>query len=203
MQNKSEFFTMSLLLPDRIGILRDVTGAVFGIGGSNLIDLHQNVVGMYFSLSAYIETPAGVTADALKAAVLAALPDADKAGVAVLTAPPPSKAGPAKGERYVAALRGEDRPGWVFRAASVFAELGVNVEDWRHDGTDPKHTLTIGVVTVPADRVAELRRGLAEKFAPEGISSTLTQENIFRATNEVGPVVNLLDPSSERISRNA
>lgn len=202
MQNKSEFFTLSLLLPDRIGILRDVTGAVFKLG-CNLLDLHQNVVGTFFSLAAYIDAPAGVTADALESAVLAALPDSDKAGVTVLTAPPPSSGVSSNGERYVAALRGENRPGWVFRAASVFAGLGVNVEDWRHDGTDPKHTLTIGVVTVPADRVAEVRRGLAEKFAPDGISSTLTQENIFRATNEVGPVVNLLDPTSERISRNA
>ncbi|MBQ6102747.1 MAG: ACT domain-containing protein, partial [Kiritimatiellae bacterium] len=108
------------------------------------------------------------------------------------------------GERYVASVMGPDRPGRIHEIARIFADAGVNVEDWRHDFSDPERTLTVGIVTVPAScDVAALQKKLADTLGPTGLATSLRHENIFRATNEVGPIRNLLDPSLPDFGRNA
>ena len=102
------------------------------------------------------------------------------------------------GERYVASVMGPDRPGRIHEIARIFADAGVNVEDWRHDFSDPARTLTVGIVTVPPScDVTALQKTLADTLGPTGLATSLRHENIFRATNEVGPIRNLLDPRTE------
>ena len=71
------------------------------------------------------------------------------------------------------------------------------------DLSDPVRTLTIGVVTIPpAADLAALRAALDAELAPLGLSTSLLHENIFRATNEVGPIRTLLGDGSA-VSRNS
>lgn len=199
---KTSTFLVSLVVRDRVGILRDATGALFRLGG-NILDVRQNVVGGLFTLNALVRFADATDPEAIRKAVLEAVPDAG-ASLALHEASDSNAPAPGSFERYVAALSGEDRPGWVHRASAIFAKFGANVEDWRHDTSVPERTLTIGIVSVPSScDLPALRKTLTDTFAPEGISVSLLQENIFRATNEVGPISQLLDPASERISRNA
>ena len=196
-------FLVTVALPDRVGILRDATGALFA-KGANFTDLRQSVVGGVFTLLAVAEFPSATDAPpdpaALAIAVREALPEKD-ACIDVRPCPPPMDA-PA-GERYVAAFTGPDCPGRIHRIAKVFAGRGVNVEDWRHDLTDPEHTLTIGVVTLPGHcDPADVRAALEKELAPLRLAVSLLHENIFRATNEVGPIAELLG-SAPPVSRNA
>lgn len=198
--NDTSRFLVTTVLPDRVGILRDVTGALFA-AGANLTDLRQTVVGGVFTLSAIAEFGGGVAADSIAAAVRAALPDrgaaVDVRACAAHDAPAPA------GERHVVAVTGPDSPGRIHRIAKVFAESGANVEDWRHDLSDPERTLTIGVVTIPASvDPAALRAALEAALSPLGLSTSLLHENIFRATNEVGPIRNLVGAAAA-VSRNA
>ncbi len=194
-------FLVTAALPDRVGILRDVTGALFALG-ANFTDLRQTVVGGIFTLSAIAELEAPADPAALADAVRAALPREDPCvdvrPCAAHDAPP------ATGARYVVAVTGPDSPGRIHRIAKVFAAAGANVEDWRHDLSDPARTLTIGVVTIPAGGdPAALRTSLAAELDPLGLSSSLLHENIFRATNEVGPIRKLLGPAAPDVGRNA
>lgn len=217
--NDNPRFLVTTVLPDRVGILRDVTGALFA-RGANFTDLRQSVVGGIFTLSAIAEFEAPADPAALAAAVRAALPDAD-ACVDVRPCAPaaaPRAAAPrvgivvertgaaasGAGGRYVVSVTGPDSPGRIHRIAKVFAAHGANVEDWRHDLSDPARTLTIGVVTVPASAdLAALRAALEAELAPLGLSTSLLHENIFRATNEVGPISALLNPATTDSPRNA
>lgn len=199
---KTSSLLVSLVVRDRVGILRDATGALFRLGG-NILDVRQNVVGGLFTLNALVRFEDGADPEAVRTAVLGAVPDAGTS-IAIHEAREDDAPAPGTYERYVAALSGVDRPGWIHRASAIFAQFGANVEDWRHDRSVPERTLTIGVVSVPtACDLPALRKTLSDTFAPDGISVSLLQENIFRATNEVGPISQLLDPASERISRNA
>ncbi len=211
-QNKT--FLVGAILPDRVGILRDVTGALFR-AGANLTDLRQTVVGGVFTLSAIAEFPPdnqyasgladlGLNAEeAIALAVRSALPDAT-ARVFAQPCAPHDASSAAAGERYVASIVGPDRPGRIHEIARIFADAGVNVEDWRHDFSDPERTLTVGIVTVPPScDVPALQKSLADTLGPTGLATSLRHENIFRATNEVGPIRNLLDPSAKGVSRNA
>ena len=210
--NANTRFLVTTALPDRVGILRDVTGALFDLG-ANFTDLRQTVVGGIFTLSAIAEFEAPADPAALAAAVRAALPEQDACVDVRPCAAPAShvamriertSAPRATGERYVVSVTGPDSPGRIHRIAKVFAAHGANVEDWRHDLSDPARTLTIGVVTIPASADLEaLRAALDAELAPLGLSTSLLQENIFRATNEVGPISVLLDPGIPDAGRNA
>lgn len=205
-------FLVTTALPDRVGILRDVTGALYALG-ANFTDLRQTVVGGIFTLSAIAEFEAPADPAALAGAVRAALPEKDACVDVRPCAAPAShvamriertSAPRAAGERYVVSVTGPDSPGRIHRIAKVFAAHGANVEDWRHDLSDPARTLTIGVVTIPASAdLAALRAALDAELAPLGLSTSLLHENIFRATNEVGPISVLLDPATAAVSRNA
>ena len=55
----------------------------------------------------------------------------------------------------------------------------------------------------PSCDVSALQRTLADTLGPTGLATSLRHENIFRATNEVGPISALLDGATNGVSRNA
>lgn len=186
-------FLITAVLPDRVGILRDVTGVIF-IQGGNLTDLRQIIIGGVFSLSCVAEFEGTPDAEKIRRAILADLPEKD-AQVSVMPCASTSfDSSSVAGERYVAAISGPDRPGRVHMIAEIFAAHGVNVEDWRHDLSDRNRALTIGIVRVPVDcNVKQLQDELSRELAPFNMVTSLRHENIFRATNEVGPIEVLLN----------
>lgn len=202
MQKKNQKFFVSVVMPDRVGILRDASEALFKLG-ANIVDLRQNVTGGFFTLLALCEFPGGAPprAETVREAVARAVASPS----AIVSFQPAPAESPAKsGERYVAAFTGPDAPGRIAKIAAVFAAAGANVEDWRHDLSDPERTLTIGVVTLPPDcDSAALRKELESAMRPMRLAVSLLHENIFRATNEVGPIAALLGLSPGEVSRNA
>ncbi|MGI6495128.1 MAG: glycine cleavage system protein R [Kiritimatiellia bacterium] len=203
----SKRYLVTTVLADRVGIIRDVSGALFALG-ANLTDVRQAVIGGMFVLNAIAEFEAPRDAGEIRAKVSEALAGASPAaGISVLPCGPAvaqSGARTVDGDRYVASFSGPDRPGRIHAIAEIFARHGANVEDWRHDLSDPARTLTIGVVTLAAgsDPLA-LQDELRDAFAPLGLATSLLHENIFRATNEVGPIVQLFGGRSNGVSRNA
>ena len=188
MDDTDKTFLITAMLPDRVGILRDITGVIF-LQGGNLTDLRQTIIGGVFSLSCVAEFKGAPDPAKLRAAIAADLPEKDAQVCTMPCAAATFDAPSAVGERYVAAVSGPDRPGRVHAIAEIFAAHGVNVEDWRHDLSDRDHALTIGIVTVPdACDVRRLQHELSGKLEPFGMAVSLRHENIFRATNEVGPI---------------
>ncbi len=201
---QSKRFLVTTILHDRVGILRDVSGALCALG-ANLTDLRQNVIGGMFVLSTIAEFTRAIKDEEIVHALIGALDD--KVDISVEECEPAvaqSGARTVDGERYVASFSGPDRPGRIHAIAEVFARHGANVEDWRHDLSDPAHTLTVGVVTLASgsDPLA-IQSELRETFGSMGLAASLLHENIFRATNEVGPIIDLLANRSKGVSRNA
>ena len=188
MGDTDKTFLITAMLPDRVGILRDITGVIF-LQGGNLTDLRQTIIGGVFSLSCVAEFTGAPDPARRCAAIAADRPEKDAQISVMPCAAATFDSPPAAGERYVAAVSGPDRPGRVHAIAEIFAANGVNVEDWRHDLSNRDRALTIGIVTVPdACDVRRLQRELSDKLAPFGMAVSLRHENIFRATNEVGPI---------------
>ena len=203
--NFSKRFLVSTILKDRVGILRDVSGALCRLG-ANLTDLRQNVIGGMFVLDAIAEFGDEIADHAITFSVLSALgsPSATVSVVECGPAATQSAARTVDGERYVASFTGPDRPGRIHAIAEIFARHGANVEDWRHDLSDPAHTLTVGVVTLaPGSDPLAIQKELRDTFGPMGLAASLLHENIFRATNEVGPIIDLFANRSKGLSRNA
>ena len=185
-------YLVTVVTDDRVGIIRDVTRVLFNCG-ANITDLGQNVWRGVFTLHCVAEFNGdGEGAFIALSQAFENDPSAE-IGFRELRDSVSSPHRAKKGGHYVAAISGPDRPGRICLVTTVLAKHGANVEDWRHDLSDRGNALTIGLVSLPhkAD-VAAIAAELKEALAPQGLAVSLRHENIFRATNEVGPIESLL-----------
>lgn len=192
MEANPKRFVLTVLVPDRVGILRDVTGAVSELEGT--VDaIRQTVVNDFFSLTLTAAFPAEVGADRLKTALRRRLGvPADEACLLVRPHVPASSSRRASGSRYVVLVQGEDRAGVLFELASFFVQRHINIEDWQVESSGDE-TRYIGQVTLPPRLdVRRVQQELREHAERMRLSASLCHENIFRATNELGPIKGLL-----------
>jgi len=182
-------FITSVFVADRVGLLRDITQAVFSLDG-NIGSIRQTVVDGFFTLVFTSDYPEQVTPEALRALVAASL-DAG-AVVTVMECPDAPQAVVPEGSRCVVTTRGEDRPGTIFAITSFLVEHGINIEDWIVED-DGGRVVYIAQIVVP-DTVdfALVQERFRAAMAARGLAALLCHENIFRATNEIGPIKALL-----------
>lgn len=186
-------YLVGVLVPDRVGLLRDVTGVVAELGG-NIVGIRQTLVDGFFNLVLTSDHPSEVSADALRGQLASRL----EPGAAIVIQrdvcqPQPPLPG---GTRYIVVTRGPDRPGTIHAISAFFCEWGVNIEDWQvaSEGGDVLYT---ALVMLP-DRVVfrDLQAAFRTRMGARGLAATICHENIFRATTEVGPIKGLLHDGS-------
>lgn len=189
---------VAVLLPDRVGILRDVTAGVVALEG-NIQGIRQSVVDGFFSLVFTAAFPSVVTTAAVHAALTARLDPKAAIVVQAYAAPPsPPLAG---GARYVAMTRGPDRAGTIHAISSFFVEHGINIEDWQVGWEDADVIYTAQVVLPEHLDISQVQTAFRARMAARGLTTALCHENIFRATTEVGPIKGLLLKSEFRIQK--
>jgi len=178
-------YVISVLVSDRVGILRDITSALADMG-ANIEGISQTVVQGYFTVIVIAAFQKAHPLDAIREAIGGRFPERDASVLVQDYAP--SDRPPAGGERYILTMSGRDRPGILKAVTAFLAEKGINIEDlfFRIMGGEVTH---IGEVTVPRTLdVKQIQDELRETLAPLGLTGSLQHENIFRVTNEVGAV---------------
>ena len=188
-QLQTKRFVTSVLVRDRVGLLRNVTQAVFALDG-NIEQIRQTVVSGFFHLIFTSEHPDAVSAETLRDQLAAAL-DAD-AAVTVLACEVLPKPEVKEESRYVVMTRGIDKPGTILAITSFLREHAINIEDWMV-ARDHDAVVYIAQVTIPETIVLrQLQTAFREAMGKIGLTAILCHENIFRATNEIGPIKSLL-----------
>jgi len=181
---------VAVLMPDRVGILCDVTAGVIALDG-NIEGVRQTIVDGFFSLVFTATFPASVTSDALRAELAARL----DATAAIMTQS--FHAWPSVpclgGARYVAMTRGPDRPGTIHAISAFFVEQGINIEDWQVGVEDANVIYTAQVVLPRHLEAVQIQAAFRNRMSARGLTAALYHENIFRATTEVGPIKRLLE----------
>ncbi|MBN1557726.1 MAG: ACT domain-containing protein [Lentisphaerae bacterium] len=189
---KANRYLVSVLIPDRVGILRDITTALTDLG-ANIDGISQTVLEGFFTVILTTTFADPCEAETVRRAVAGRFADDH----AVLSVRPISASHDTRptvaGERFIVTIAGEDRPGILKAVMTCLAAYGVNVEDW--DVVREGRSITyIGEITVPAAASIEtLQSGLQAAVAPFALAAGIQHENIFRATNEVGAISRLLD----------
>src|ERR1039458_5355346 len=122
-------YVISVLVSDRVGVLRDITSAVTDLG-ANIDGISQTVVAGYFTviLTASFDQPH--SPDEIRVAIEEHF-DVREASVVVRLyarrdAAPPT----VDGEGYVVTITGKDRPGILKATTGFLAAKGINIEDW-------------------------------------------------------------------------
>lgn len=197
MSSQKSKFIISIFLPDRVGIIADVTETVFRLGG-DIGSIQQTLIDGYFSLTFTAAFSSDISGPAPLEESLRALLGGD---AAVTIREIRADASPAipDGERFIAVTHGSDRPGLIYAISSFFVENGVNIENWQMDALDGE-VVYVAEVVMPAgaDTVA-IQKAFADRLALHGIAATLAHENIFRATNEIGHIASLLPAGRMRV----
>lgn len=178
-------YVISVLVADRVGILREITAAVADLG-ANIEGISQTVVESYFTVIMIVAFPGRMDEAAMAAAIAGRFPGGE-ASVLVRPYAPVSQSSGA-GERYILTMSGRDRPGILKTLTAFLADKRINVEDLYFRIVGPQVT-HIGEVTVP--RLLDIKHvqdELRDLMAPLGLKVSLQHENIFRVTNEVGSV---------------
>jgi len=189
-QPDSRRLITSVLVPDRVGLLRDVTRGVFSLEG-NIGSIRQTVVDGFFNLVFTSEHPAQVTPEALRTLLGSSLEP--EAVVTVLDSPDVRRPVVPTGSRFVVMTRGEDKPGTIFAITSFLVEHGINIEDWMVEEEEGGRVVYIAQVAVPeAVDFRHLQESFRVAMTLRNLTALLCHENIFRATNEIGPIKSLI-----------
>jgi len=154
---------ITVIGPDRTGIIADVSAALAGVG-ANLSDSTMTRLRGHFAMTLICTGPAAEDVEkalaplsGLLAAVRAVQPEADA---------------DAAGEPYLVSVHGADRLGIVAAVTRVVAAAGGNITDLTTRLTGPLYVL-IAEVDVPTGGAEDLAARLAAAAAELGVEVTL------------------------------
>lgn len=192
MKTTGKRYVISVLIRDRVGILRAISAAVTDLG-ANIDGISQTVVAGYFTVILTATFRKVQTPTAIQEAVHGQFP-ADEASVVVR---PYEGQGAAKrtveGEGYIVTISGKDRPGILKAITAFMADKGLNIEDWYVGFEGDGFVTHIGEVTVPSVLdIKQVQDEFKQVVAPMKLKLSMQHGNIFRATNEIGPIKSLL-----------
>jgi len=183
-------FMTSILVPDRVGLLRDVTQAVFALEG-NIGAIRQTTVDGFFSLVFSSDHPVAISAEALRAMLASALESSAVITVLNRELPPGGSPMPS-GPRFVVMTRGRDKPGTICAITSFMVERAINIEDWMVEEEDGEIIYIAQVMVPESIDFRATQSAFRARMAELELTGVLCHENIFRATNEIGPIKPLI-----------
>jgi len=173
-------YAISVTTRDRVGIIADVSEALYELGG-NLEALSQTVVWGWFTMIVCGAFPEGTTPERIKQA----LESAGDFIATVLPSTEPSMPRPTAGEPFVVTVVGGDKPGIVRRLTRCFARKDINIEDVWDEVRDGQIVVIFHLTVPPAVEREDLRRDLDQVGGELGLSVMLQHQDIFTATNSL------------------
>jgi glycine cleavage system transcriptional repressor len=185
-----ERWVISVLIADRVGILREITSAVTDMG-ANIDGISQTIVANYFTVILTATFNRSVNGDAIIHAIKSRFTP-DEASIVVRPCVAPAAADAQTRDRYIITMTGQDAPGMLKAVTTLLANRNINLEDWYVSFHD-KQVTHIGEVSVPVLLdIKQVQDDLRHAMAPFKLSVLIQHENLFRVTNEVGAIGSLL-----------
>lgn len=183
-------FAVAVVVPDKAGILHELTAAITDLGG-NIDGISETVVEGYFTALLTAGFSLETSAEQLRSSIRERLSEAN---VELIVTPhnPTSKRDVIQGDRYIVTLSGKDKKGLLKRITGFLSERGINIEDWQVTFSGEQVT-QIGELRVPNRLdIGQLQVDLRDAMKEFGAGSCLYHENIFRAISEIAPVKPIL-----------
>lgn len=191
MVEKTYRYIITLILPDRIGILKDITTAVADVDG-NIDAIAQTILADYFTVTLTSSFKKKQDEALLKQTICDSFTK-DAANVIVLEHNASGiKKLNKRVERYIVTLIGQDSPGIIKAITTYFAAKNVNIEDWtiKYEKDQVVH---IGEVTIPAQLdLKQIQSEFIVAISQFELKGTIQNKIIFRVTNEVGSIRNFI-----------
>ncbi len=188
-------YVISLLAPDRVGIVKNITTAISDLGG-NIDGMSQTVVNGYFTIILTATFSKELSVETIRERIADHFAEND---ISVIVRPfDESVLRPqeTKSDRYILTITGKDRPGILKTLTTYLFENNINIEDYYFTIRDG-HVTHIGEITIPKELdIKQLQGELQTLLSSIDLVATLQHENIFRAANEIFSIQQLLKGTS-------
>lgn len=177
---------ISIMSKDRPGIIADITGAIYRLGG-DVADLNQTVLCGYLTMILSVSFDENVTREDLLAAI-SHIKTKSKFEVSIkeldkeeeITPPP------APDETYILTIQGPNKAGIVHGVSQLCYEHNVNILDLATTLRNNQYTMALQLDLKHADcSPDELREALTTYGHRADLSIMMQHNDIFQVTNEV------------------
>ncbi len=182
-------YILTVMAQDRVGIVRDVAAALSELDG-NITNVSQTVMCGYFTLMLSVAVPDDRSILEIRQAV-ERRGDVGEFEVNVRPYEPAPPSMIDRAERFTLTIVGKDRKGLIARATSHLADRRINIDDFYAYVKQDRFVMLVQVSIPEGVNVEAVRSELEQLEQEFGLTIHLQHENIFRATNEIRPVVDL------------
>ena len=176
---------ISVMSKDRTGIVADITGAVYELGG-DLADLNQSTLGGYLTMILFATFDEDVSPDMLmiKIDAIDSPTTLDVVARTITTAPDPALSElPPK--TYIMTTQGPNRKGLVYGVSSFCFEHDINILDLATTIKEDIYTMVLQLDLSRVKSIVEVRDALADYARDQGLQIVLQHHDLFKVTNEI------------------
>lgn len=187
-------FAVAVMSRDRVGIVRDVTGALNAVC-ANIERVSQTVIMNYFTLTLIVNLAESRTAAEVRD-LLRAAGGPGELEISVKVFEPAAETQPvvSNADCFVLTVTGPDRSGIIGEIAAYLAGKGINIIDLYAYKPDDVSFMLISQLAVPAHmNASQIQIDIEALSRKTGLAATLQHENIFKATNDVTAPANFFD----------
>ena len=176
---------ISVMSKDRTGIVADVTGAIYELGG-DLADLNQSTLGGYLTMILFATFDQDVSPAMLMAKIDAiespTILDVVAREIDVAPDPTLSELPP---KTYIMTTQGLNRKGLVYGISSFCFEYDINILDLATTIKGDIYTMVLQLDLSRVESIAEVREALAVYAREQNLQIVLQHHDLFKVTNEI------------------
>jgi glycine cleavage system transcriptional repressor len=181
----SKQMIISVMSEDRTGIVADITGAIFELGG-DLADLNQSILGGYLTMILFATFDEDVTPDQLKEKI-STLNSPTRLDVVAreIAAATASETFDLPQKTYIMTTQGKNRKGLVYGISSFCFKYNINILDLATTIRGETYTMVLQLDLSRVKSITGLRTDLAAYAEKHNLQIVLQHHDLFKVTNEI------------------
>ena len=181
----SRHMIISVMSKDRTGIVADITGAIYELGG-DLADLNQSTLGGYLTMILFASFDDQVDPEMLTRKIAALdSPTALDVVAREIVSPPDAKAAELPRKTYIMTTQGKNRKGLVYGISSFCFENDINILDLATTIRGETYTMVLQLDLSRVPSIAAVRADLQAYAEEHDLQVVLQHHDLFKVTNEI------------------
>ena len=176
---------ISVMSKDRTGIVADITGVIYELGG-DLADLNQSTLGGYLTMILFATFDRDIT-PAMLTDRIDAIDSPTKLDVVareIGTHPDPGLSELPR-KTYIMTTQGLNRKGLVYGVSSFCFEHDINILDLATTIKGDIYTMVLQLDLSRVESIAEVRDALEVYARDQDLQIVLQHHDLFKVTNEI------------------
>jgi len=176
---------ISVMSRDRTGIVADVTGAIYELGG-DLADLNQSILGGYLTMILFATFDSLVTPEQLREKI-SSLNSSTTLDVAAreISLANADELSELPQKTYIMTTQGKNRKGLVYGISSFCCENDINILDLATTIRGETYTMVLQLDLSRVASIADVRNDLDAYATKNDLQIVLQHHDLFKVTNEI------------------